>query len=341
MFTGNIDFKEKFLKEIENGYSSETDATLRYYNNLFNSDILNLYENLYGKDLYDFTSQEFILYMKALRKTNKDTLASDYSKIRKYLLHASDTENKVSIFNVNPNIGFRREDMEMFAYHKGEEEKVITKNELRELLTRIDPKTGNQVIPLDQDKAIYILAFNKVVGKEAEDLCRFKKEWFKPIEGVLLFNGEHIRLEEWESDILQLAIEEKSFSADPYSKFSKGFDCGYLEGEFLIKRRLLERGVHKIKTSSIYATNKQIIANRIRKINKALNTPFLTLSALYASGVAYDMLSYRQDWTQTKVTNYLKEYNIPLTPQRVLRTMEIMKVRLEYEKSLDQVSVTE
>jgi len=115
-FTGDVEFKKEFIREISEGFTVDTDATEKQCSVIFRNKMLQTYETILEKDLYDFTLDEFRNYLISLRKTNSDSLASDYTIIRKYLLKAQEGRSK---YNANPATLLKREDFKNLVYHKG------------------------------------------------------------------------------------------------------------------------------------------------------------------------------------------------------------------------------
>jgi len=217
----------------------------------------------------------------------------------------------------------------------------VTKRDLYNILFKTD-SAGKALCPLYQDRVMYVLMHNELMGKDKEELCSFKKKNFNYMAKALnVHNDKIIYLEDWEAEVIQRAIEEEDYSEDPLRSCSDTFKCMYVESDFVLKRRYVERGRYvRVNNESREPVLSQTITGRLKAINDLLGTPYLTSQALYTSGIVYRMLQEKKDWKLVEITRYLNENNIPLTTQRVNRGINIMKMKLEAEESLQEVSVT-
>lgn len=330
MFTGDVQFKELFLEEVALNYNNkQTKAMLNQLTIFLNNEMLNLYEDvLYKKDLYDFTTEELKTFLKALNKPNKQTLATEFSLMNKYLLHA--IKKKVSKFNTTQTLGISKADFSDLIQEDKEREKYFTKKYLKEALNRRE-KNGDYVIPLYQDKAIYVLIYNGILGKELNDLATFKKEDFSLNKRCLYFKGEVIELEDWEADILQNAIDEKEYFDENNNRNKDSYK--FIDSPFLLKRKQNRDGG---KTP----LSVQMINKRIKDCNIKLGTLRWSATNIYSSGIANRLLTnnehwmgVKDQWTHVELDEYLKVHNIPLSHQRVMRVMSILKDKLEAEQN--------
>lgn len=331
MFTGDVKFKELFLEEVALNYNNKkTNATQNQLSIFLNNEMLNLYEEvLFKKDLYNFTTEELKKFLKALNKPNKQTLATEFSLMNKYLLYA--IKEKVSKFNTNQAFAISKNDFDELIQEDKEREKYFTKKQLKEVLNRRESNT-EYVIPLYQDKAIYILIYNGILGKELHDLATFKKEDFSYIKKCLYFKGEVINLEDWESDILQNAIDEKEYFEENKSKNKEYYK--FIDSPFLLKRKQNRDGGKTPLTV-------QMINKRIKDCNLKLGTDRWSATNIYTSGVVNRILTTNEHWmgikdrwTHAELDKYLRVHSIPLSHQRVMRVMNILRDKIEAEKNV-------
>lgn len=330
--TGDINFKEIFLNEIDKNYTSEeTEAYKKQYEVFFNNTILQIKENGYGKDLYDFTEKEIKDFLHDLNVNSLNALTPYLAYIKKYLNYAQD--KKVSIQNVSSAINIKRKDLRELVNYAGEYEKYMTKEELRESLNQIN-KNGSPIIKNEQEKVIFVLLFNGVKGKDSEDLINLKISHFKFYERTISLDDKKIYLEEWEAEVIQNAINEENFISED------GFEYSYEPSDYILKA-VTKKSKKEDILSKDTRISKNTISRRVSMMAIAMGKPFWKPKTILDSGIVYRMLKEKKSWGYQDLVDYMKDNKIAINYSNIRRIMELLINKIEAEEfCLDEIAVT-
>lgn len=321
MFAGNEEFKKEFIEKLGLKFdTSNTIATKKLAGDFFKKSQVKTLEKQVGADIYDFSPDEIKKLLKALGQRNRQNLNPYLTILNKYIPSAIDAG--LSKHNVNPLDTFTRMDYKETII-SGEFEKYFTKDELKDALstTIFDEKLKREISVPYQTQAIYILLYNGFRGKGHEDILKIEIQNFSKKDSTLFYNGNLVILEKWESDIIDKAIKQRYFE-----KESNGKVCSfeYAPTNYLIKKQ----NIYELK-KDIGTLSKRDYKDAIDKAIDIMGRPFWNSTVVYASGVCYRMLQIKKEWTHAEAHKYLKLNKIPVTHQRAILGIKILKDKIE------------
>lgn len=295
-FGGNITFKETFLDNVAKNYSTSTQNNIH---NLLRS--AKFYEDLYGKDLYDFTLSEMIDMLKSQRVKTKNSLRQRASMYSMYIQFAVD--EGIGFTNVIRQI--TAVDYDTMVDLEATSQRYIERKELFTNLTYLINA---------QDQVIFALLFDGVMGKNYENLINLKlKDINKETLEAKLFDGTVVNLSKDTYNLIQLADSEDTY--DSYS--DKTFKI--TRNEYVVracKRRIGEEHT-PLKPSAI--------RSKIDQFKKNLDINGLTGRSIYLSGVAERYVNSTDSRRRIDISNWLLENNVSTNATEMADIIDVIE----------------
>lgn len=304
-FSNNNNLKTKFLDEIEKKSISQFNLTR---NVLVKIDKM---ETMKNKNIYEFDTVEIKEFLKQLDSTSISTLNTYYSTINKYIRFIEETNSEVVINKDVTKLSSR--DMEDLLNKEAHEERYITREDLFRLVS-------NAVNP--QDKALFLLLFEGVRGKDYNDLRLLEERNVNFENNTIITPQKTITIKDKRTMfILKSAIKQTEYYYERLNKDTNEMEMAEYEinpnNYFVIKRVM-----YKNLGLEPYVSNR--IKTKIQKFAKEMGRPALTGNTIYNSGLAERFLehfNYRSTETIStiEIQEYLREHNENIAPATLRR----------------------
>lgn len=304
-YMNEVELKQEFLNILKN--KSESQLNLGK-NVLIKIDEVELSK---GKNIYTFELGEIKEFLRGLEATSISTLNTYYSILKKYIEYINTTcENKDINFDT---LKLSSSDMTELLDQQAHKERYIKREDLFKLIS-------NAVNP--QDKALFLLLFEGVRGKEYNDLRLLQeKDIDFETNTIQLPNKKLVIKDRRTMFILKSAIRQSEYY---YERLNK--DTNEVEmAEYRINENnyfVIKRVMHKNLGLEPYVSNR--IKVKIQKFAKEMGRSALTGNTIYNSGLAERFLEhfqYRAPETisTNEITQYLKETHESIAPATLRR----------------------
>jgi hypothetical protein len=331
---GNKSFKEEFLNLIEDNYTiienGETkDSMLKKYYTAFGKRQLGQFENIYGKDIYNFTKNELLDAYATLGFSDISSIRSLNSVVKKYIDYAY---NKVDVKVITPATSLIVEDdLYKCLSQLKRDSKYMTEKELYESL---------EYMLNELDQCMVMSLWEGIKGDKFTELINLQKDDFNYEQSYIQVGNRKIKLNEIQREIFSAAINQTEYKkmikgekklakiSDDNNKQSLLYNTYPMyESEYIFRNI-----VYKGKIAKTPILDDMAIKNRITEIKKQIDRRHWTAVTIYVSGVVYRMLQIRRDWNLKSTREYLELYSINMNPYNALSIMEILIKKIDSEK---------
>lgn len=257
-YGGDLDFKLFYLEKVKENFSKTT-----YHNIEVLIRNAKLYEDLFEKDLYNFTLSEVTDMLTSLRAKTKNSLRQKMSVYAQYVDTA--IAKGVSLNSSNVVRSILSSELDDIVDLEATNQRYITREDLFNTIVYLNN---------DQDRVVFALLFDGVMGNNYENLVNLK---FDDIDRktlrAKLFDGTEVTLSKETYNLVQLANQEDTYETE-YTTYR------LVPNEYVIKAPKRLRGTEK------EALRPNSIRIKIDKFKKDLRISGLTGRSIYLSGVA-------------------------------------------------------
>ena len=333
-FAGDLEFKKIFITKIEEELN---DDALDRYIKLFEK--ARRQERYLKKDLYDFNTAEVKLLLGLYRTTDIYTLINMSNYIFKYKLYAYN-HKYTTIIPSKLNEEDLKKCLDMLKINN----KYLTYEEYLQLLDNIVNA---------QDKAIIVLCWVGIVGKELRDLLGLKITDIDFINNEINFidcenNERFIKLEEFETKILKEAINQDLYQVVKLDEDNMIVGNAVLteeEREKELEKKELKgwgtiypnqyvlRKIGKYEDVDLQEGNPFSYAglrNRFYAVKKMSLESAISFKSIYDSGIVYRILRGKIDYTKSRILKeYIEKEKLVTTAYSLQKVIDIMLEKLK------------
>lgn len=277
-YTNELDDTKKwYLKDMEeNGYDK---ITIQNYENFLHRIRDFEIKFMNDKKIYEFNYEEIILFLKSLGSSSVDSLNAYSYMINNYLDFCKKESKMDNVIDWMRTINL--ETLEKCVNKNKSDNKFVNREDLYNL---------TELLINNYDKALLLLTFEGVLGKEYCDLINLKVEDLDFENNIIKYKNKEIQMNEKLKDILKKLINEDSiFYAN---KIDDRVDMLNMDSRYVFKptcRYLALESTQKKIQNGEYDSEKldaKVLNNRTYKIfKKFINEPYLTMQNIYKSGM--------------------------------------------------------
>lgn len=307
----NSNFKEHFIAEIEKKYSNT--MKLQYINIFKN--VLELEERVFKKDLYDFTKDEIKNALKNFNAKTYNSITSKYSLIKKYIQYAEEMNIKKGVMNFS----IKANEIRNLISSEALKNRYCTRNELKKVLSE---KLIN-----GSDKAIFILLFEGVMGKEYSELLTLKTHQIDLDNKIINLKNKIINISNYTKDTILQTINE-----DVYYKYL-GDICSTNESYALdINSPYLIRLRPKKNQLTPQPMKVAGLKRRLDVLKDIMEKPLLTGRTIYLSGLAERIVKHEitinKKLNTREIREFLSDNSETVETGDMLRILKLMREKI-------------
>lgn len=320
----NIDQKKWFLEEMEKDGVFEL-PTIELIERIFVS--AEHEENVFGKDVAEFTNEEVIDLLKSLNSTSRDRLIINSWYLEKYYDWCL---NKGLVNNINNPFDRRVINVIIKDIIPDDvvKSKIITPNEFKEYIS-LEPDYVNKFILICPFYGIKGEEFNEIVNLKMTDLNENDKT-------VKLVTGKVVEVDDYFINHMKLAYNTKEYNR-PYNGRNIN-QITYVQNGYVVR---------PCKSSTTKNLDEPVaykfILCRVRETKKNIGNQEFTIANIFRSGlirylinkfdergISFKSIVLNNDKTHNKdILDYCNQYGLATT------TTEIRKIaKLYFEKDI-------
>lgn len=309
------DLKKSFLHYIEHKYVYNT--YIKYRSFIFK---VAWYEQTFShKDLSEFTFQEVVDMLKFFNADTETSLNTQLSIVRKYM-EVAVIQGYISN-NLDILSSLTKETLSNFINSKAKEERYLTKKELLSAVKELKNP---------QDKIIFLLIFDGIMGKAYKDLINLKVEDYCTTNHSIKVDDKWYKLSRETEYALRYALEQ-----DVYFMY-------YKENDKYIQYKLNSNDPYIIRSKKS-KVDKPIstvgIRRRIDTCREYMNKEYVHGKTVWLSGIAHRLIELERENQLELVHGQIKEYcNKENINTNIIDMIDIIKIIKEKHKQENELA---
>lgn len=328
---GDILLKQKYIStSYENKILSEAEILNRI--SVFNK--IAAFEEIYNKDIYDFSLPELEITLNGLGELENISLASKVSFLKEYVKFA--LLNEKPIYSEPTILTLKNKDLNEFLSTNKRDLKYITRKELFKIIEQLRNF---------QDKALLLLIFKGILGNACMDLINLKvsdfdfenrvinfEHYFKPKgakKGVVESENRSITLTHEEAYIVMAAIKEDVYISpkSPNHKLRKTEETEILlqDSEYIFKKN------NTRKTTDDPKVSQELIRQRLTWCRDVFKNDMVKASNLNLAGFVYDLLQEKEEWTKRELHTLSLKRDVNFSFKTLESAYNVLKKKYELE----------
>lgn len=323
-------YKLSFIDSVESDYER------KIYKSLFNKSKRS--EELFDKDLYNFTDSEIEAFLYSVNTSSRNTLITYVNVARKYVDFAIENGDRISNINLFKTFTYDTMHNYLQAYKS-------------KYLSEVDFNINVDMLYNHCDRAIILSIYHGMGGFEYQEITNLTiddvKEaktspsrvlggqqyyYIKLREKVNGYNKERY-LDIPKSLLIEL---EKTYYEDTYY-LNNGDSNGKVKYSQFIEGKHIFRNINLKKNTSEEKIDKQIIYRRINKLKSITNDSLGSIKTVHNSGFIYNLYLLSKDGKLDfyDVLEVIKRFNLFVNEQSTSFT--IKKELKKYEEALKNI----